>query len=269
MGVGQLSESDAVDALRLPFYSSSHPTGSHGWRNQFDLGNPELKDLGSRFLDFLLPPRCTGCGQEGHLLCDSCSSLLPPLNPPTCSICASPSGGGDLCSRCQVSPLAVDGIRSPFLMDGVAQRVVHHLKYVNVRSLAPIMAALMSAHIRESPLPVQVVVPVPLHPRRERERGYNQAFLLAREVSRTLELPMDRSCLVRVKNSPPQAAASTIEERRTNVADSFEAVHSIHGAGVLLIDDVCTTAATIEACAIALRKAGASSVWGLTFAKTV
>ena len=80
---------------------------------------------------------------------------------------------------------------------------------------------------------------------------------------------MDRSCLVRVKNSPPQAAASTIEERRTNVADSFEAVHSIHGAGVLLIDDVCTTGATIEACAIALRKAGASSVWGLTFAKTV
>ena len=84
-----------------------------------------------------------------------------------------------------------------------------------------------------------------------------------------MELPFDKSSLSRVKNSPPQAAVASIEERRTNVADAFKALHSFQGENVLLIDDVCTTGATLEACALALREGGASSVWGLTFAKTV
>ncbi len=228
-----------------------------------------LKGMGRRILDFLLPPRCAGCDQEGDLLCTACMALLPELTPPICALCANPSGEGELCPRCRTVPLEVDGIRSPFRMEGVVQRVVHLLKYANMRALAPVMAEFMSSHLKKAHPTVQVVVPVPLHPRRERKRGYNQALLLAQGVSKNLGLPFDRSGLARLKNSPPQAAAATIEERRTNVANAFQATRAFQGESVLLIDDVCTTGATLEACAIALRQAGTSSVWGLTFAKTV
>ena len=85
-------------------------------------------------LDFLLPPRCAGCDREGNFLCDQCMTLLPKLTPPICALCANPSNGRELCPRCRILPLKVDGIHSPFRMEGVVQRVVHLLKYSNMRS---------------------------------------------------------------------------------------------------------------------------------------
>jgi len=131
------------------------------------------------------------------------------------------------------------------------------------------MGGLMARHLQSAPLPVDVLVAVPLHPRRQRVRGYNQSMLLAREVSRRLDLPLIAGALIRRVNTPPQAKATEAGARRRNVAAAFDCrPKALAGQSVLLIGDVTTTGATLDACARALlSNGGASSVWGLTFAR--
>ena len=113
----------------------------------------------------------------------------------------------------------------------------------------------------------QVLVPVPLHARRLRTRGYNQSHLLARKVGKLLELPVRKDLLMRAKDSPPQVEVGSREQRRANVAGSFTAAAGAEGISILLIDDVATTGSTLFACAAALKEAGAARVWGLVLAR--
>jgi ComF family protein len=111
---------------------------------------------------------------------------------------------------------------------------------------------------------------VPLHPRRLRERGYNQSSLLARELAKHIDLPVIENCLIRVKQAKPQVRAGDVRERRRNVADAFVCRDAeVSGKQIILIDDVCTSGATLESCATALKNKGAMSVWGLTLAREI
>jgi len=113
-------------------------------------------------------------------------------------------------------------------------------------------------------------MPVPLHPRRLRERGYNQSSLLARELGKLTKLPVIEDCLVRIKEAQPQVRAATVEDRRENVTDAFICQNKkVSGKQIILIDDVCTSGATLESCALALKSKGATSVWGLTLAREI
>lgn len=142
------------------------------------------------------------------------------------------------------------------------------MKYQNVRSLSPYLAGFLADYLRSNHLPGDALVCVPLHPKRLRERGYNQSGLLAREVGRRTGLPFIEDCLVRVKQIQPQVRAADVEERRRNVVDAFVCQDDrVKGKGVILIDDVCTSGATLESCATALKKSAAASVWGLTLAR--
>jgi len=144
------------------------------------------------------------------------------------------------------------------------------LKYRNLRAIAPFLAELLADYLRLNPLPGEVLVCVPLHPRRLRERGYNQSSLLARELGKRINLPLIENCLVRVKQTQPQVRAVNVEERRRNVADAFVCCDErVSGKQVILIDDVCTSGATLESCAVALKSKGATSVWGLTLAREI
>lgn len=117
-------------------------------------------------------------------------------------------------------------------------------------------------------MPGEVLVPVPLHTKRLRNRGYNQSSLIAKELSKLAAVPVVEGCLVRVKDSLPQARTETADQRRRNVVDAFACVDQrFRGKRIVLIDDVCTSGATLEACAVALKSAGAFSVWGLTLAR--
>jgi len=119
-------------------------------------------------------------------------------------------------------------------------------------------------------MPGEVLVPVPIHQKRVRERGYNQSGLLSRELGRLVRLPVVADCLTRQRHTPPQARATSVSERRSNVADAFTyRDHRLKGKQILLIDDVATSGATLDACAAALKAAGANSVWGLTLAREV
>jgi ComF family protein len=150
-------------------------------------------------------------------------------------------------------------------MEGVGREAVHRLKYGHLRAVVPDMAGLLARHLTRRGITGDLVVPVPLHPRRLRQRGYNQAELLARHAGRVLEIPVESQGLRR-RHDPPQARSAGREERRANVAGTFEARRGFDGLEVLALDDVVTTGATLEACAVALKAAGASRVWGVAFA---
>ena len=156
---------------------------------------------------------------------------------------------------------------SPYLLDGTIRQAVHGLKYSNLRALAPVLGALLADYLEGVAPSADVLVPVPLHSRRLRQRGYNQAELLAQEVGRHLGTSVAPKGLARVKHSQPQARAENRLERRANVAEAFLAVERFDGRRVLLVDDVCTTGATLEACASAMRQAGAREVWGATLVR--
>jgi ComF family protein len=144
------------------------------------------------------------------------------------------------------------------------------LKYRSVKSMADCLAGLMADYLRENRLPGDILVPVPLHNRRLRERGYNQSVLLAQKLGKIASLPVIENQLYRLKDSLPQARTGTVEDRRRNVEKAFVSrKEAVFGKQLILIDDVCTSGATLEACAAALKAAGAVSVWGFTLAREI
>ncbi len=218
---------------------------------------PQLVKLKGIALDLLFPQYCVGCGKEGDFLCYSCRQSLPKITPP-------------LCPSCVAWQAKIDGIRSPFRFDGVMRQAIHQLKYRNLRALVMPLAKMLQDYLIVNPMPVEVLVAVPLHPKRLRERGYNQSSLLAQELKKLINLPLAEGCLIRRHHTSPQARTTTVAERRRNTADAFVCRdHRLRDRTVLLIDDVSTSGATLDACAAALRDAGASSVWGLVVAREI
>ena len=205
-------------------------------------------------LDLLFPLHCTGCQREGKVLCETCVDHLPRLKTPYCPVCAEPNSGS-ICRWCQQSTPGFDGLRGPYLMEGPIREAIHNLKYRGIRAAATELGDLLAQFLTDQAIPGDVIVPVPLHPRRVRERGYNQSELF------------------RTKDSPPQVQAGSREQRRENVADSFRCNtdvrgnSDVHHRAVILVDDVATTGSTLSACASALKAAGATSVWGLVLAR--
>lgn len=217
-------------------------------------------------LDLLFPPRCAGCGAIGEQLCVRCLAEVRYIRPPLCRSCGRPMAAPKLCHVCRTSRPVVDGIRSVAHFEGPLRQAVHDFKYRGVRALAQPLAGLMVEYQRIHHLPADVVVPVPLHPQREAERGYNQAALLAEVLGNVLGLPVDLHLLERVRPTPPQVGLKAAE-RHNNVHAAFRSTSKAIGRQVLLVDDVCTTGATLNACGAALKAQGACSVWGLTLAR--
>jgi ComF family protein len=221
-------------------------------------------------LDLFFPQYCVGCGKEGDILCRGCAKSLPRIMPPVCPRCGKPQPSAILCFKCVSWQSNIDGIRSPLKFEGVVREAIHQFKYKNIRCLAEPLAGLLSEYLNYHPLPVQaqVIVPVPLSSKRLRERGYNQSELLARELGKLVFLPVDNLSLKRIKYFIPQVSTKSLEERLNNVSQAFTCTGStIQNTNVLLIDDVSTTGATLDACAQVLKAAGAVSVWGLAAAR--
>lgn len=213
------------------------------------------------------PPWCIGCGREGKYICDSCRVNLPFISPPVCATCGRPLTIDKTCPGCIEGAVEIDGIRAPFLFSGIIRKAIHELKYRNLKSMAPLLAGYLFDYLNISPLPADVLVPVPVHKKRERERGYNQSSLIVHELSRLSVVPLNETCLIRKVNTPPQVKTASARERRQNISEAFTCVDSsLKGKRVLLIDDVSTSGATLNACAGALKAAGAASVWGLAVA---
>jgi ComF family protein len=186
---------------------------------------------------------------------------------PICPRCGRPQMSGIVCARCRQSPGDIDGVCAPFMFDGVIREAIYQLKYHGLKSISSCLAEYLAAYLAAKPLLGEIVVPVPLHPKRLKQRGYNQSSLLARKMCSFISLPVVEDCLVRIKRSRPQVEASSAGERRENMAGAFACRNGkVKGSRVILVDDVYTSGATLESCARTLKRAGAVSVWGLALA---
>ncbi|GAB4558827.1 MAG: hypothetical protein Kow0047_04290 [Anaerolineae bacterium] len=173
-----------------------------------------------------------------------------------------------VCSICRHSPPPLTAIRSATEFQDPIREAIHRLKYRGCRDLAMPLAQLMYDRWPPDWGDVDLLAPVPLHPDRERARGYNQAALLARELANRLAVPLATHLLERVRATRPQVELSA-QERRENVRGAFivPRPEEARGAVVVLIDDVATTAATLSACADALWAAGVADVRAFTLAR--
>jgi ComF family protein len=161
-------------------------------------------------------------------------------------------------------------LRAAALHTHPLRAAIHALKYGGRPELAPLLARYLSAVFVDAPWsrlaqPIDLLVPVPLHPQRQQARGYNQAELLARAFGASVALPVETAWLHRVRDTRQQVGLGP-RERHANVTDAFYAEDALAGRVLLLIDDVCTTGATLRACAAAAHTAGAQAVYALTLA---
>jgi len=229
-----------------------------------------LKQLRHEVTDFFFPRTCMGCGKVGDFICISCSRKMSRILPPLCQRCGRPESCGAYCAECWGPKSSLDAVRSVFIFDGIVRQAVHELKYRNLRAVSGCLAAFMSRYFMEYGLTGDVLVPVPLHEKRLRERGYNQSLLLAAELSKQLSLAVNPSLMKRVRNTGPQARSSSVYERRVNMEKTFVCTSGeAAGRDIVIIDDVCTSGATLESCATALKVAGANRVLGFTLAREI
>jgi ComF family protein len=218
-------------------------------------------------LDLLFPPRCVACERNTGWLCADCLNSIELVHPPICSLCGQATSSSRRCHSCRDRPLRIDGIRAVGYLEGALQTAIHRFKYSNIRPLVVPLSELASEYLRRSPLPVETIVPVPLHAARLSERGYNQAALLAEKIGSQVHMPIVDGKLLRVKSTIPQVGLNA-QQRRYNVKGAFRCSdEALRGHSVLLVDDVCTTGATLEACSLALQDAKVKHVWGLVLAR--
>jgi len=232
-----------------------------------------LQRLGVLARHWLLPQTCAHCREdlppEGQApLCDRCRKSLCLCEPPFCLRCAEPIAGGKaLCRSCSNRPFACRLVRAAFLYRGPVPSLVHAFKYRGRQTAARAAGRWMACLLPRFPelSGHDTVVPVPLHPRRLRERGYNQAGLLAEELARIAGRPV-LDLLQRAKLTRPQWDLDR-QSRHKNLAGAFLAAPQARGKSVLLIDDVCTSGASLEECGRALHRAGAARVAAYVFAR--
>ena len=237
-----------------------------------------LRRATDALLAIVLAPSCAACHElleepTRGPVCARCWMSIRPLTPPICDACGDPLPAWRIvsiplsrCPRCRRSRREVDRARAIGEHDGALKAIVHALKYEGRRSLARPLAALMRERAADLLAGADCAVPVPLHRTRRRERGFNQAADLARHLGVQV-----RHALRRVRATPTQTGLPAAQRHR-NVRDAFavtRAVRGLAGRTVVVVDDVSTTGATLEACARALKRAGVRNVLALTAARVV
>jgi ComF family protein len=231
------------------------------------------------FLRFLFPWACAGCRTpletlEDSGFCGECWLDLPRIQDLVCRSCGIPlKEGGSLCFACRQEPLRLM-VRAAVSYNGPIASAVHRFKYTGRKSLAGPFGTLLRYAWHQFPelQPVDTLIPVPLHRSVQRQRGFNQAQILAMALSQWVNCPVLKGALIRTRRTRPQYKLSR-PERRQNMREAIalvrtrEGTFAAKGRHILLIDDVCTTGATLQSCATALRRAGAASVKALVLAR--
>jgi len=238
----------------------------------FDLGNVLLEPLGSLFF----PAHCAGCGcavPRGRHFCAACDREIGRIRVPRCEVCSQPYDGALAnfsCPNCRGEPFHFDFAVSVVRSRGVVRELIHRLKYGREIWLGRTLAVWLEEGMddpRFAGWTPSALVPVPLHPRRLREREFNQSEILCRELSRLCGVPV-LSPLARCRYTTTQTRLDR-KGRRQNLRDAFIPGKNtdVTNLNLLLVDDVLTTGSTLDACAAVLLEAGARSVRALTVAR--
>jgi ComF family protein len=237
-----------------------------------------LKSVSEQVLRFIFPWACAGCRRalenvEDEGFCGRCWLAIPRIDGPICRSCGIPlKDGGNVCFPCRKTPLTLM-VRAAASYSPPLQPAIHRFKYTGRKSMAYPFRALIEYAWNQYPElhPVDALIPIPLHPRTRHERGFNQATLLSEGLAESMGRPVLGNILIRTRKTAPQFKLRKAE-RLTNLHGAFglEQKHaSIKGLHILLIDDVCTTGATLKECAKVLRQSGAASVKALVLARDI
>lgn len=232
-------------------------------------------------LDLFFPIECLGCGKEGKWMCKACLNKLPFNSFQLCPVCKKTDRYGRVCPGC-AAETSLDGVMSPMSYENILiAKAIKTFKYKFIIGIKHHLADIAISYIENmilnskndmpgmlAKLNDHIVIPVPLHRKRKRWRGFNQSEEIAELFAAYFNIKLDSSSLIRTKNRPPQADLKGAE-RRKNLKDCFEVKNpgSIKDKAIILIDDVFTTGSTLNECAKALKAAGAGEVWGLIIAR--
>ncbi|MFO0998402.1 MAG: ComF family protein [Alphaproteobacteria bacterium] len=238
-----------------------------------------LSRSGAAVLDALLPPQCLSCRaevREPGALCPACWSAVRFLGPPQCAVCGVPfdlpSPDGALCGGCLAERPVYGAARAVFRYDDGSRGLILSFKHGDRTEAAPAFGRWLARAGDELVARADLIVPVPLHWTRLFRRRYNQAALLAQSLAKVSDVPVALDLLRRRRATPSQGRMSR-SGRRRNVQAAFAIGERRHGTlggrRILLVDDVLTTGATVEACSAVLLRAGAASVDVLTLARVV
>lgn len=233
------------------------------------------------FIASLLFPRiCVGCGKDIRWICDYCLQTIDIIKQPFCPECRRPSESGEFCENCR-SRFNLDGIFiCANFSEGVLKEAIHQFKYNGISDIGGILGKIMvgklnyESRIKNHELSFDLVIPVPLHKKRLRQRGFNQSEILARcicrDIGRDARPCVSTGALKRIKYTIPQAELDR-EQRLGNLKNVFEfsvgTIGSVTQKNILLVDDITTTGSTLEECAKVLKQNGARNVWGIVLAK--
>ena len=218
-----------------------------------------FRRFGRRLLANALPGSCLLCSADSppSLICTACQADLPLLPSARCPLCNDQTTHGERCGACLKETPHFDRTSACFRYDFPVDRIIHALKYGHQLAVADWLAGQMLETLATPD--VDLIIPLPLHSERLRERGFNQSAEIAGRLGKCLKLPVDRSTLLRTRATPPQAELP-LKERHQNVRGAFECHGDFSGRRILLVDDVMTTGATLNECARVLKLHGASTV---------
>jgi competence protein ComFC len=219
-------------------------------------------------IDWLYPPVCGGCGTFAERWCPECQANTTRLLVNICPRCGDLEPGGSLCPECNANPPAYLQLRSWGTFNGPLRAALLSLKYRNDIGLGEALSRHLSDLYQSQAWKADLIIPVPLGAARQRERGYNQAALLAYPFALRNSIQYLPGALKRSRETRSQVGLG-VEQRQQNVSGAFTASPQIAGMTVIVVDDTTTTGATISACASALLQAGAVRVYGLTLARAI
>ena len=220
-------------------------------------------------IDWLYPPHCGGCGTPGSRWCEACEQNSQLIKPPICQRCGIEIKYGTECNHCHLSPPKFEALRSWAVFSDPVRKAIHRLKYSRDIAMGESLARPLCDCFRTLNWEIDIVVPVPLGIARKKERGYNQADLLAYPFALTLKLCYEPKALIRARETDSQVGLS-LNDRRSNVEEAFIASEAyVRGRTILVVDDVATSGATLDACAQALLKSGAEMVYCITLARAL
>jgi ComF family protein len=234
----------------------------------------EIQRSSQQLFDTIFPPRCAGCKRSGTVLCSSCIAKFGPVMPPSCQRCGRAIlEPGMICRACNSHPAGLNGLFAVSSYEEPLRSCIHELKYDGNVRLAEPLGLLLAETFGRSSIVTDAIIPVPLHHDRQQQRGYNHAQLLAEVCARQSRIPYHEHMLVRHRATLPQVGLS-VQQRYQNIAGAFlctraYATGALFGRSIVIVDDVATTGATLEACAAPLFAAGAKEVRGLVLARPV
>ena len=238
----------------------------------------KIKNLFKKVIDTIYPEKitCVFCGEEifdenEYSTCKNCEKTLPRITGKICQKCGEPINNmANYCENCKNSKHLFEKSRSAFVYQDKVSGGVLNLKFNNGKYYSKPFAHYLADLYKEHKYDCDLIIPVPIHISRLKERGYNQSELLAKELSEILNLQLDTQSLVKVKKTKNQAELD-FKQRHSNLEKAFKVTSKkqICGKNILIIDDVYTTGSTISECSKELKKAGAKSVCALTIAHAV